>query len=85
MIVGRSKRVMGPYVDDRAIPLTQGGGKLVLAGNERWHGVGHNSVYTFDGVDYLIFHGYDGRDNGNSKLRIEKLGWDEKGWPLLID
>lgn len=85
MIVGRSQQLMGPYVDDQSIPLTQGGGKLVLAGNERWHGVGHNSVYTFDGIDYLIFHGYDGQDNGNSKLRIERLRWDEKGWPLLID
>ncbi len=85
MIVGRSKQVTGPYVDDSGTSLATGGGQLLLAGDNRWQGVGHNAVYTFDGVDYLIFHGYDGEDNGVSKLRIEKLEWDEQGWPKLID
>lgn len=83
MIVGRSLHVEGPYVDDLSIPLTEGGGKRLLAGDERWHGVGHNSVYTFDGTDYLVFHGYDAADKGSSKLRIERLAWDDKGWPIL--
>lgn len=84
MIVGRAREVFGPYVDDRGVALAQGGGRLVLAGDSRWHGVGHNSVYTFDGVDYLVFHGYDGTDNGISKLRIERLNWDEEGWPRVM-
>ena len=81
MIVGRAADVAGPYIDDSGVPLTAGGGRLLLAGDRRWHGVGHNSVYSFDGNDYLIFHGYDGDDNGVSKLRIEQLEWDEGGWP----
>lgn len=85
MIVGRSTQATGPYVDDHGTPLASGGGKLLLAGDERWQGVGHNSVYTFDGEDYLIFHGYDGDDNGVSKLRIARLAWDEHGWPELIN
>ena len=83
MIVGRAEQPTGPYVDRQGVPLAQGGGTLLLAGDQRWHGVGHNSVYTFDGVDYLIFHGYDGDDDGASKLRIETLVWDEDGWPQL--
>lgn len=83
MIVGRSKQVTGPYVDDQGVSLAEGGGRLLLAGDNRWHGVGHNSVYTFDGNDYLIFHGYDGDDNGVSKLRIEQLTWDNRGWPEM--
>jgi len=36
-----------------------GGGTIVLQGDKNWYGVGHNAVCTFDGKDYLIFHGYD--------------------------
>jgi len=83
MIVGRSEKVTGPYLDKDGVSLAQAGGTLLLQGDKDWHGVGHNAVYTFDNIDYLIFHGYDAKDNGKSKLRIEKLGW-EKGWPVVI-
>jgi len=85
MIVGRSRQVTGPYLDDTGKDLAEGGGKLLLAGDDRWMGVGHNAVYTFDGVDYLIFHGYDGQDNGMPKLRVEILEWNTAGWPELED
>lgn len=83
MMVGRSKAVTGPYLDRAGTPLEQGGGTVVLAGNSQWFGVGHNSVYTFDGQDYLVFHGYDAADKGRSKLRIEPLSWDAEGWPSV--
>ena len=83
MRVGRSEKLAGPYLDKDNIPMTKGGGTLLLQGDANWHGVGHNSVYTFDDTDYLIFHGYDARDKGRSKLRIEKLGWDDQNWPSV--
>lgn len=85
MIVGRSRDVLGPYLDDKGIDLVQAGGKLLLAGDSRWHGVGHNAVYEIDGDDYLVFHGYDAHDNGIAKLRIEKLSWDDAGWPMVAE
>jgi len=60
------------------------GGSLVLEGDKNWFGVGHNGAYTFDGKDYLIFHGYDAADKGRSKLRIEELQWDKDGWPVVV-
>lgn len=84
MIAGRSKEVKGPYLDKHGLPLNKSGGTLVLEGDSEWFGVGHNSVYTFDGKDYLVFHGYDAKDNGRSKLRIEELTWDKGGWPVVI-
>jgi arabinan endo-1,5-alpha-L-arabinosidase len=39
-------------------------------------------VATFNGIDYLVFHGYDANDNGKSKLRIEKLMWINN-WPVV--
>ncbi|WP_295128510.1 family 43 glycosylhydrolase [uncultured Chitinophaga sp.] len=82
MVVGRSRNLQGPYTDKAGVDMKQGGGTLLLEGDEKWHGVGHNSVYTFDGHDYLFFHGYDANDRGRSKLRIEKLTWN-KGWPEI--
>jgi arabinan endo-1,5-alpha-L-arabinosidase len=83
MIVGRSEKITGPYVDKENMPMAKGGGTLLLQGDKDWYGVGHNAVANFDGVDYLIFHGYDASDRGRSKLRIEKLGWDKEGWPFV--
>ena len=82
MMVGRSEKVTGPYIDKDGLALTNGGGSLVLEGNKDWHGVGHNAVAAFDGIDYLIFHGYDAADKGKSKLRIEKLVWQNE-WPVV--
>ena len=83
MVVGRSKDVQGPYLDKDGVSMAKGGGTLVLEGNKDWYGVGHNSVYTFDKKDYLVFHGYEAADNGKSKLRIETLNWDKEGWPVV--
>lgn len=83
MMVGRSKKVTGPYLDKAGTGMEQGGGTLVLAGDKNWFGVGHNAAYTFDNTDYLVFHGYDGADQGRPKLRIEKITWDAQGWPVV--
>lgn len=84
MIVGRAKTVTGPYVDRAGVPLAHGGGTVLLTGNAKWYGVGHNAVATFDGVDYIVFHGYDASDEkGRSKLRIHPLRWDQDGWPSV--
>lgn len=83
MMVGRSTKVQGPYVDRTGKSLAMGGGTLVLAGNGKWAGVGHNSAYTFDGHDYLVFHAYETADNGLQKLKISEIQWDSELWPVI--
>jgi arabinan endo-1,5-alpha-L-arabinosidase len=83
VVVGRSKELLGPYVDRDGKPMTQGGGTPVVTGNTRWPGIGHNSVYTFDGQDWFVAHAYDASDSGRSKLKMLKLGWDDAGWPVV--
>lgn len=80
-MVGRSEKITGPYLDRTGQRLDHGGGTIVLEGNSDWPGVGHNSIYTFDETDFLIFHGYDARDNGKPKLLIRKVTWNQAGWP----
>jgi len=83
MIVGRSKKLLGPYLDSKGNDMKYGGGDIVLAGDANWYGVGHNGAASFDGNDYLVFHGYDASDpRGASKLIIEKITWN-KGWPSV--
>ncbi len=81
MIYGRSDKIDGPYYDKEGKDLLFGGGTILMEGDENWHGVGHNAVVSFDGEDYLVFHGYDANDEGRSKLRIFRLSWDQSQWP----
>ncbi|MEN6588814.1 MAG: arabinan endo-1,5-alpha-L-arabinosidase [Proteiniphilum sp.] len=85
MIYGRANRIEGPYLDKEGKELLFGGGTILMEGDERWHGVGHNAVAHFCGKDYLLFHGYDASDEGRSKLRIFSLSWDSEKWPVLND
>ena len=83
VVVGRSKKVTGPYFDKLGVSLAQNGGTLVVQGdNKEWYGAGHNSAYTFDGKDYMIYHGYDAKDRGRSKLIIREIKWED-GWPSI--
>ena len=78
VVVGRARNITGPYVDANDERLDKGGGTLLIAGNARWPGIGHNSVYTFDGRDYFVAHAYDARDRGWSKLKILELQWNDR-------
>lgn len=82
IMVGRSKSVTGPYVDREGRSMLEGGGTLVLEGNQNWVALGHNAAYTFDGQDWLVFHAYESADNYLQKLRILPISWDE-GWPVV--
>lgn len=81
VVAGRSEKVTGPYIDKNGVSMFVGGGSLMVQGdNKTWFGAGHNSVYTFNDKDYIVYHGYDAKDKGKSKLIIEELKWKD-GWP----
>ena len=80
--VGRAKQVTGPYYDKEGLPMTSGGGTLIVAGDQRWKGPGHNAILSDQGQDYLVYHAYDSQANGVSALRIRPLYWSDDLWPL---
>ncbi|SCY49112.1 arabinan endo-1,5-alpha-L-arabinosidase [Flavobacterium caeni] len=82
VVVGKSDKATGPFLDADGKDLFQGGGTLVIEGNKNWAGVGHNSTYTFDGKDYLVFHAYDSNDKGKPRLKIKEINW-KNGWPTV--
>lgn len=82
IVVGRSRKITGPYIDRDGKPMTEGGGSLVIeATTPNWRGPGHNAVLQDSGGDYLLFHAYDGK-TGRSYLQISTMVW-EKGWPRV--
>jgi arabinan endo-1,5-alpha-L-arabinosidase len=81
LMAGRSRSVTGPYVDRDGTPMLEGGGTLVLEGNDDWVALGHNAAYSWDGRDWLVFHAYETADNGKQKLRILPMAWED-GWPV---
>jgi arabinan endo-1,5-alpha-L-arabinosidase len=79
-MVGRSRKVTGPYVDDRGVPMMQGGGTQMLSGNARWLGPGGESVVVRKpGPDLMVFHAYDAH-TGRPALQISTIVWRD-GWP----
>ena len=90
--VGRSKNILGPYVDKNANRLldSNGGvytGTLCLTGDasREIYAPGHNSIFLDDAGDYWIYyHAYVPSDNLFTRhLMMDKLEWDNKGFPYI--
>ncbi len=82
VVVGRSRKVTGPYVDKQSKSMSEGGGSLVIASTTpNWKGPGHEAVLQEAGGDYLIFHAYHGA-TGASYLQISTMIWED-GWPKV--
>ena len=83
VVVGRADKVTGPYLDAAGIPLMQGGGTVVVSGDDRFPGVGHCAVVQHDGTDCLVFHAYDRDHNYSSVLQTRTIEWNSEGWPTV--
>lgn len=82
VVVGRSKTVEGPYLDNRGIDMLDGGGVPVLEGDKvNYEAAGHCAAYHFDGKDIFICHGYR-IPGGESLLITKEIKWQD-GWPTL--
>jgi arabinan endo-1,5-alpha-L-arabinosidase len=80
--VGRSQKVLGPYLDQAGKPMLEGGGTLLVSTAGRWHGPGHNAVVFSGKRAYNVYHAYDANSGGASMLRVSELVWDAQGWPV---
>jgi arabinan endo-1,5-alpha-L-arabinosidase len=82
IVVGRSREIKGPYLDEDGKKLSKGGGTTILAGNDRWAGPGGQSVYQApDGTDLIVFHAYD-RVTGAPWLQVSVIHWVDD-WPQV--
>ena len=79
IMVGRSKKVTGPYVDETGFPMGKGGGTQLLSANQRWLGPGGQSILQRPEGDLLVFHAYDAV-TGKPALQVSTIDWTS-GWP----
>jgi arabinan endo-1,5-alpha-L-arabinosidase len=87
IIVGRSTSTNGPFVDRGGLDLTASGGTLILSTHANIVGPGGQSVFTdtVNGVatPTLVYHYYDGNNNGTPTLGINRLTFTTDGWPVV--
>ncbi len=83
IVVGRSKKVTGPYLDNMGRDMLKGGGKMVLGAEGKLIGPGHfGRVILEDGVEKMSCHYEADLDQGGySVLGIRPLLWKD-GWPV---
>jgi arabinan endo-1,5-alpha-L-arabinosidase len=81
LVVGRARSPQGPFVGRDGREMLNGYGTLVLRGDIRWRGPGHNAVLHDPDRDYIVYHAYDVAEHGVSKLRISPIDWTPDGWP----
>lgn len=83
IVVGRSRNVTGPYLDNMGRDMLKGGGKMVIAAGDRKTGPGHFGRYIEDdGVEKMSFHyEADFDQGGRSVLAIRPLLW-KNDWPV---
>jgi len=86
IVVGRSRKVTGPYLDNMDRDMLKGGGKMVLAAGGRVTGPGHFGLWDLgDGVQKMSCHYEADLDqSGRSVLGIRPLLW-KNGWPVAGD
>ena len=85
VLVGRSRSVQGPYLDDKGTDLRERGGRLVLGTEGDFIGPGHATVVEDAGKQWLSVHFYDGTRDGASSLALRRLEWTADGWPRVAD
>ena len=83
IVVGRSKSVEGPYIDNVGRDMYHGGGKMVVAAGDRKTGAGHfGRTIIDDGVEVASFHWEADFDQGGSSvLAVHPLLW-KNDWPV---
>ena len=83
VVVGRSKKVTGPYIDNVGRSMLEGGGKMVVATRGGLIGPGHfGHIVLEKGVEKMSLHyEADLEQGGRSVLGILPVVWKD-GWPV---
>jgi len=85
LVVGRSKSLMGPYVDKTGKNMMDNGYNIVISSNSRFVGNGHCSeiVQDKDGADWIFYHGVDVNNPKGRVLLLDQVKWDNENWPYV--
>ncbi|MGI6713950.1 MAG: family 43 glycosylhydrolase [Bacilli bacterium] len=92
VVVGKSESVYGPYLGSNGKPIdTYNRGDTVVESHmTKGTGTGHCAIIQDSrGLDWIVYHAYDPNEEGWKQhervLYIDRLYWNEKGYPLCKD
>ena len=83
-VVGRSKKLFGPYVDKNGNKMLDNHHEILIHQNESFVGTGHNSEIVRDkaGNDWVLYHAVSTTSPGGRVLMLDKIDWKD-GWPSV--
>lgn len=87
-VVGRSTSLFGPYLNKKGEKMLDNKHEILISGNRDYIGTGHNSEIITDkeGTDWIMYHAYYRAHSDQARtLMLDKVTWDEDGWPKVND
>lgn len=83
IVIGRSKKLTGPYLNKEGKSWVDNNYSVFLAGDSTAPGKGHNGFFTEKDTTFIVYHAYTRAANGASLLNIRPLYMDDQGWPTM--
>ena len=83
-VVGRSENLFGPYLDKSGKSMSDNNHEILIRGNDRFVGTGHNSEIIFDndGNGWILYHAIDKTNPKGRVLMLNRIIW-ENGWVVI--
>jgi len=83
-VVGRSENLFGPYLNKEGKSMSDNQHEILIHGNERFVGTGHNSEIVFDntGKSWILYHAVDIAKPKGRVLMLDEIVWKDR-WPYV--
>jgi beta-xylosidase len=83
-VVGRSNNLFGPYLDKAGRSMSDNYHEVLIHGNDRFAGTGHNSEIITDNQNktWILYHAVDKINPRGRVLMLDEVQWKD-GWPFV--
>ncbi|MDR0395182.1 MAG: family 43 glycosylhydrolase [Tannerella sp.] len=85
-VVARSESLFGPYVNKKGEKMSDNAHEVLIKGNDKFVGTGHNAVLQEDDEKntWMLYHAYQlERLNAQRQVLLDRVLWDKEGWPYV--
>lgn len=83
-VVGRSENLFDPYMDKSGSSMSNNHHEILIRGNDRFVGTGHNSEIITDSKNktWILYHAVDKLNPRGRVLMLDEVQWKD-GWPFV--
>ena len=85
-VVGRSKNLLGPYLDKQGNSMMDNHHEILIHKNAKFVGTGHDSEIVQDGKgqDWMLYHAVSVDNPQGRVLMLDRIRWID-GWPVVLN